>query len=128
VLEEIGRRAVSGVVWGLAVSLVLRVTQGKDGVSALRPIAKTAIKGAVIAGEKLREVAEEARETLEDIYAETRVQREGEEAALALSSEEEAIAVEMDSDADDDEPHTVRDERGRFVKRDSGERDNGPTA
>jgi hypothetical protein len=99
-LEEIARRAVSGVAWGLAMTLVLRVTQSRDGITALRPLAKTAIKGAVIATEKLREVATEARETLEDIYAETRAdQNNGDEAYTPqLTTEEEAIAVEMEPD------------------------------
>jgi hypothetical protein len=98
-LEEIARRAVSGIAWGLAVTLVLRVTQGRDGVNALRPIAKSAIKGAVIATEKLREVATEARETLEDIYAETRADQSQDDAyPPRLTTEEEAIAVEMEPD------------------------------
>jgi hypothetical protein len=96
-IEELTRRAISGVVWGLAMTLVLRVTQTQDGANSLRPIAKTAIKGAVIATEKLREVAAEARETLEDIYAETRAEHsEEDEPGPPLSPEEELIAVEME--------------------------------
>jgi hypothetical protein len=96
-LEELPRRMVSGVVWGLALSLVLKVTQAQDGRSALRPLAKTAMRGVVLATEKLRAVAEEAKETIDDIYAETQAEQRSTEAReYGAAYEDEAIPLEID--------------------------------
>jgi hypothetical protein len=98
VLEEIPRRIVGGVMWGMAFSLVLKITRDKDGASTLRPVAKTAVKAVVLATDKLRALAEEARETIEDIYAETQAEQElvqDEE----YSSHDEEIPLEVDQPA-----------------------------
>ncbi|MPZ49742.1 MAG: DUF5132 domain-containing protein [Dehalococcoidia bacterium] len=106
-LEELPRRAMSGIVWGLAVTVVLRMTQSKDGVSTLRPLAKTAMKGVVIVSEKIRELAEEARETVEDIYAETRAEQqaqEEEEVNPSVTPDEEAIQIDAGYAGQGEEP------------------------
>jgi hypothetical protein len=94
-LEELPGRIVNGVLWGLAVSMVMRVTRGQTGTTTLRPVMKTVMKGAIIATEKVREIAEEARETIEDLYAETRAeQRVIEDEVVDIESGDETIMVE----------------------------------
>jgi hypothetical protein len=105
-LEELPRRLINGAVWGFALTLVLKVTQSKDGVSTLRPFAKSVLKGAVIASEKAKEVAAEARETMGDIYAELQAEEaQRYEEEDRFNAEEERISV---SASDDDSHAGVR--------------------
>lgn len=77
-IEQVVGRVVSGALWGVGAGLVWRVVGGnqKDGehtkgsVPLVRPVAKTAMKGVIVASDRMRGVFSEARETIEDIYAE----------------------------------------------------------
>jgi len=72
VLEGAIGRLVSGMLWGLGAGLVLAVTRGNGG--GVRPLAKSAVKAYVVASDRLREMTGEARESLEDLYAEARAE------------------------------------------------------
>jgi hypothetical protein len=98
-LEELPRRLINGVMWGFALTLVLKVTQSKDGVSTLRPFAKSVMKGAVIASEKAKEIAAEARETVGDIYAELQAEEaQRYEDEGRFTGDEEPISVSASDD------------------------------
>jgi hypothetical protein len=85
VLEGAIGRLVSGALWGLGAGLVLTLTRGND--EGLRPLAKSAVKAYLVASDRLREMSGEARETLEDLYAEARAEQSTEE-TVAVPPEE----------------------------------------
>ena len=72
-LEGAFGRLVSGAIWGLGAGLVLAVTRGNG--EGLRPLAKSAVKAYLTASERVRELTGEARESLEDLYAEARAEQ-----------------------------------------------------
>ena len=78
--EEIPGRLISGALWGLGAGLVLRVVGGPTGEprgeTAVRPLAKSLVKGYVVASERVRGLTAEARESLGDIYAEAQAERQ----------------------------------------------------
>ena len=65
-----GAAAGVGFVLGAGGALV--------GAQKLRPAARKAIKGYIVATERAREMTAELAETIEDIYAEARAEREAE--------------------------------------------------
>ena len=85
-IEEVFETSVPGVIAGaLATAVVLpmvgfggrRGTQSDGaGNGPLRSLAKAAIRGYVTAADKAKEVAAETRETLGDLVAEVRAERE----------------------------------------------------
>jgi hypothetical protein len=69
-IETVG----SGAIWGLGFGLALGVV--RSGGAGLRPLVKGAMKGAVVAGEWVRDATEESRETLQDLYHEAKAERQ----------------------------------------------------
>ena len=72
-MEEFLESAAGGAIWGLGFGLAgLAITGFGRG---LRPVAKTIVKGGLVAGDWLRGVTEESREQIKDIYEEARAER-----------------------------------------------------
>ena len=78
-LESAGAGAVWGVGFGLAGLLVTGFGRG------LRPVAKTIVKGGIVASDWLRNVTEESRESLQDLYEEAKAERARPAAAPAAA-------------------------------------------
>jgi hypothetical protein len=80
VFEGVIGRLISGALWGLGAGLVLAFTG--EGGEGLRPLTKSAMKAYLAASDRVREFSGEARESIEDIYAEARTEKvDGETAA-----------------------------------------------
>jgi len=62
-----------GAVWGIGFALAMGLVRGASG--GLRPVARTAVKGAVAAGDWVSGATAEARETLQDLYHEAKAER-----------------------------------------------------
>src|SRR5262249_31189220 len=85
-IEEVFETSVPGVIAGaLATAVVLPMVgfggrrsaqSGGAGSGALRSVAKAAIWGYVTVADKAKEMAAETRETLGDLVAEVRAERE----------------------------------------------------
>jgi hypothetical protein len=73
VLEGAFGRLVSGALWGIGAGLVLTVAR-RNG-EGLRPLAKSVVKAYLTASERVQELTGEARESLEDLYAEARAEQ-----------------------------------------------------
>ena len=81
-IEEAGERLLNGVLWGVGVGLAIRIARaaggggehdehsGEHSGNAVRPVAKNAMKGAIAVSDRMRSVLSEARESIEDLYAE----------------------------------------------------------
>src|SRR5919108_4271512 len=65
-MGEMFGRLITGAIWGAAAGAALIF--GKEGGAGLRTAAKTMMKGFVAAEEKIGEM----RDTLDDLYAETK--------------------------------------------------------
>lgn len=80
--EQLVGRVVSGALWGVGAGVVWRVVSGNKqegeqraaGVPFVRPVAKTAMKGAIVASDRVRGIFSEAREGIEDLYAEAQAE------------------------------------------------------
>lgn len=68
------------------VGFVIGAAGALAGAQQLRPIARQAIKSYIVAGERTREVTSELGETLEDLYAEAKAEREAEIRGVADGS------------------------------------------
>lgn len=80
--EQALGRLLGGALWGVGAGLVLTVVRNRD--VGLKPMAKEAMKVYLAASDKVQELTAEARESLEDLYAEARAeQAENEEEAEA---------------------------------------------
>ncbi len=84
-LEGAIGRLVSGALWGLGAGLILTLTRGNG--EGLRPLAKSAVKAYMVASDRLREMTGEARENLEDLYAEARAEQSKADAVAAPPEE-----------------------------------------
>ena len=75
-LDDVLDGVAGGTAWGFGVAMVAGAVLlvGKGG----RPLAKQAIKGALILAERTRELTAEASEQIQDIYAEVRAELEDE--------------------------------------------------
>jgi hypothetical protein len=71
-VEEFLGAVTGGAIWGVGFGLALSAVRASSG--SLRPIAKTAIVGAVGLSDWLRSATAETRETLEDMYHEARAE------------------------------------------------------
>lgn len=72
-MEDFLESASGGAMWGLGFGIAgLAVTGLGRG---LRPVAKTLVKGGIVAGDWLRTVTEESRQSFKDIYEEARAER-----------------------------------------------------
>jgi hypothetical protein len=70
-------RLIAGALWGAGASLVVAVTrEGRDG---LRPFAKNVVKTCLSAADRFVEMTQEARESLNDVCAEVRAERDSAE-------------------------------------------------
>jgi hypothetical protein len=87
-VEDFG---LPGLVIGAGV-LLLAPIAGPAWTKVGKPIAKTAIKGGIVAYEKSKGVFSEVREAFEDIVAES-------QAELAEEAEQKTITVEAHSEA-----------------------------
>lgn len=76
-LEGMIGRLISGALWGAGASAVLTVT--KRNGNGVRPLARTLMKGYVAAADRVGEAVAEARESLNDLYAEARAEHEQEQ-------------------------------------------------
>lgn len=72
-LEGMLGRLVNGALWGLGAGLALSVTRSEGG---LRPVTKALLKAYIVAADRIQEVVAEARESLDDLYAEARAEQE----------------------------------------------------
>jgi glycine cleavage system pyridoxal-binding protein P len=96
-LEDAFGRLVAGALWGAGATVVLSLSRG--GNDGLRPIAKTIVKGAMVAADRLGEMTAEARESLNDLYAEARAEREQEAASSTNVVQRERDAEARPSEA-----------------------------
>jgi len=73
-------RLVGGAIWGVGAGLALTLTRGVRGQteSGLRPVAKSLMVAYVATAERVREATAEAREIVEDLYAEAKAERQTE--------------------------------------------------
>jgi hypothetical protein len=88
-MEGILGRLAGGAFWGLGAGIVLSVLNGRwgggegkarrsaPGRLGLRRGAKSAMRAYLAVSDRLRETAAEARESLDDLYAEARAERGG---------------------------------------------------
>ena len=67
-------RLVGGALWGLGAGVALNLARG-GGPEALRPAAKSLMKAYVAISERVQETTAEARESLEDLFAEAQAER-----------------------------------------------------
>ncbi len=90
-LEDAFGRLVAGALWGAGATVVLSLTRGRnDGV---RPFAKTIMKGCLVAADRISEMTAEARESLNDLYAEAQAEREHDAAQTASTKTAEPEAA-----------------------------------
>lgn len=68
-------RLVGGALWGLGAGVALNLMRG-GGAPGIRPAAKSLMGAYVAISERLQEATAEARETLDDLYAEARAERD----------------------------------------------------
>jgi hypothetical protein len=98
-------RVLNGAVWGLGAGLALNVlrggtsgaTESSGGPSrpAVRPLTKALMKAYVAVEERVRETAAEARENVEDLYAEVKAEREADVTDVRERRGPVAIPVEQ---------------------------------
>ncbi len=76
---DLAGRFANGVLWGLGAGVVLKLMRSEKGGekagAGVRPVARAAMKGYMVASERVREFVAEARETIEDVYAEAQAER-----------------------------------------------------
>ena len=70
--EDLLGRLVSGALWGAGAGVVMSAMRGGTG---LRPVTRAFMQAYVVASDKVREVTSEARESVEDLYAEAKAER-----------------------------------------------------
>jgi hypothetical protein len=71
-MNKLVGRFLSGMAWGAAATIVLSLVRPSQGNP--KQMARGLIKGVL----SIADVTAEARETLEDLYAEVRTEQEGE--------------------------------------------------
>jgi len=74
-MEELVDAVTGGAVWGLGFGVAALLVRGVG--AGLRPVAKSAVKGAITVGDWARGATEETRETLQDLYAEAKAEHHG---------------------------------------------------
>ncbi len=112
--EDVAGRLISGALWGLGAGIVLKVMQrGERRQPGLRPVAKTLVKGYVVASDRVRGLAAEAREGLGDLYAEAQAEHQAAEGAEPdTEAGAEGAAASATNGATGDR-HTARRSRTR---------------
>jgi hypothetical protein len=85
-LESAGRGAIWGFGFGVAGLLVTGLGRG------LRPVAKSVVKGGIVAGDWVRSVTAEGRESMQDLYEEAKAEQEQAKSAAAASAERSPTA------------------------------------
>jgi hypothetical protein len=83
-MGEFFESAAGGAVWGLGFGLASLALTGFG--RGLRPLAKSVVKGGIVASDWLRNVTAESRESLRDIYEEARAESDGLAAAATTES------------------------------------------
>jgi hypothetical protein len=73
-LEHVLGRFVSGALWGVAAGVIVLLREGEG--EGLRNAARRVVALGLAATERLQEVSAEARESLEDLYAEAASEHE----------------------------------------------------
>lgn len=66
-------RLLGGALWGLGAGVVLAVVRGSG--PDLRPVARTAMRAVVLTTDRIQETFAEARESVDDLYAEAQSER-----------------------------------------------------
>jgi hypothetical protein len=80
-MEEVFDAVTGGAIWGIGFGLALTAVRGAGG--GLRPLAKNAIKGAMLVTDWLQTAAEQSRETVEDLYHEAKTEERRESRAAS---------------------------------------------
>ena len=84
-MDEFLESAGGGAMWGLGFGVAgLLITGFGRG---LRPVAKSLVKGGIVAGDWLRGVTAEGRESLQDLYEEAKAEQEKAKSAAPASTE-----------------------------------------
>lgn len=73
-MDEFLEAAGGGAIWGLGFGVAGLLLTGFG--RGLRPVAKSLVKGGIVAGDWLRGVTEESRESLQDLYEEAKSEQE----------------------------------------------------
>jgi hypothetical protein len=84
--EDAIGRLISGALWGAGATAILSLTGARRKGEGLRPLAKSLMKGYLAVADRVVEASAEARESLNDLYAEARAEREEEQKAEANAS------------------------------------------
>ncbi len=79
--ENMLGRLLNGAVWGLGAGLIVTLT--REGGAGLRPVVKNLMKAYVVASDRVQELTAEAREGLDDLYAEVKAEQQGPDGAKA---------------------------------------------
>lgn len=95
-MEDFLEAAGGGVVWGLGFGLAGLLLAGFG--RGLRPVAKTIVKGGIVAGDWFREVTEESRESLRDLYEEAKTEQGQAKAERAQAKTEQGQAKPASSE------------------------------
>ncbi len=78
-LGDLAGRFANGALWGLGAGVVLKLMRAEKSdekaSAGFRPVARAAMKGYLVASDRMREFLAEARETMEDLYAEAQAER-----------------------------------------------------
>lgn len=75
-LEAAFGRLLSGALWGVGAGVAMVVL--RSGEPGLRPLAKSAVRAYVAVSERVEELTAEARESVEDLYAEAKAEQQRE--------------------------------------------------
>ena len=73
-LGDLLGRLLGGAAWGVGAGLVLAVT--RDNGSGLRPVGKALMQTYIAAAELVQHSTAEARERIEDLYAEVKAEQQ----------------------------------------------------
>ncbi|GEM_PF-1727228 len=77
---------LGGMAAGVGFALGVGATAA--GAARMRPLVKRAIKGGMVATDRMREMTAEMGETLQDLYAEAKAEREAEARGTAAAEQE----------------------------------------
>jgi hypothetical protein len=84
VLKDMSKGWIPGIMVGVGVTLAAPIILPVLG-AALRPLAKSVIKGGMAVGDRIKEVTAEAREQFDDLVAEVKAEHAAPPAAAEQS-------------------------------------------
>jgi len=91
VLKDMSKGWIPGIMVGVGVTLAAPVILPALG-AALRPLAKSAIKGGIALGDRIKEVTAEAREQFCDLVAEVKAEQAVAPAAVQQPAEQTVVS------------------------------------